>query len=192
MDYASFDIKTFIESLDLSVGLFRLVRVDPTEEPTIVVAIAEPDLPPEQKAQILGLDTDMSMAMWVTWMPDQGILRISTNLDLGTDSIGEERLYILTGAVNQINCWIWDRIGKAFVHKNGDDDMNIGTTAFTIFVPPPCLETEEGLKVLRLIIAANMSRLYQEAAVTSMDLHRAMAQEGIMPEDDDETPAAKH
>jgi hypothetical protein len=42
VDYESFDLKTFIESLDLTGGLMRIVRVDVIEEKLAVLAHAEP------------------------------------------------------------------------------------------------------------------------------------------------------
>lgn len=183
MDYASFDLRAFVESLDLRVGLFRLVRTETTDSPNIVVAMTQPNMFPEQLAQLSGNIDDMVMPVWVTWIGERGILRLHCNLDLGTDSIGDERLEFLVKAANHLNCWTWDRICKAFVHKSEDEEVNIGTAAFALFVPPPLMQTPEGLEALKVIVAANLARLAQEAATTSIDFHNALATNDMLPEE---------
>ena len=174
-----FDIKTFVQSLDLTVGMFRLLDTEVTEDANVVVAMAGMDLAPEELFKVGA--ADLRLPVWVIWMPQQSTLRLHTNLDIGEDSIDEMRSQILIPAVNEINAWAWDRIGKASVQKNEESDTNVGRTAFSIFVPPPLLQSEEGIHALRLLIAANMARLLQEAAVTSIDLHRVLANAGIEP-----------
>lgn len=175
MDLESFNLREFVESLDLTVGLFRLARIEPTTEPNVITAFAKimtvDTMPKEVIAQIES--DDMAMAMWVAWMPEHRLLRFSTNLDLGPDSADGERIDVLIGAVNYLNFVAMPRIAKAFVHQD-EDEKNIGTAAWTISVPPSILTTPEGTQALRDIVSENMARLYREAAVVSLDLHSAM------------------
>lgn len=185
MDLQSVNFKQFIESLDLTSGLFRVMRVDTTSNPNILIVhsnmMVMESMPKEIVAQLE--DPDMAMAMWVMWVPEQRLMRFSCNLDLGSDSIDNERLSTLIEIANYLNFASLMRIAKAFVHAD-DEEKNIGTAAFTLSIPPNVFETQESTEVLKNIVSENMARLYGESAAIAVELHAAL--ESALSEDSEE------
>ncbi len=179
MGKTPFDLKTFIESLNINTGMFPIVRVDSGETPLMVVAVAKVNISPEEQKQFGDVGRDAEIPMWIMWNPADRLLQAYTNFRFGFDAFSEERLNVLIGTANHLNCFALHRIGKVFAHRDNSDGSSLFTIALTLLVPSFNIEYEEGLSTLRPIVSAHLVRLYQDSAATSVDVCDALQRAGL-------------
>jgi hypothetical protein len=176
MSGAMFDFRSFIEGIDLSVHSYRVTKVESTSDPKAFEVFAAPNLSTGDAS--IGIGADLSIGMWVAWLPTFGLLRMNVNLDMGKDSAGGEHFNFLVQVANQLNQFAWDRIAKVSIVLDGEQGTNIACVAYALLLPAKLSDTQD----VQRIVAAHMARIYTEAVQCSVDLYNAlnkMEAEGI-------------
>ena len=178
VDPKAFNLKAFVESLDVSVGALRLLRVDTTEDDNVVIAITDLDLPAEPMAEDSG--TEGPTGTWVVWIPESTIVHLWTDIGFGPDTLDDRRFDFLLGASNELNNGASDRISRASVGRDKEDGTNIVSFSYSFMIPPRYLEPE-WIRVMSTVVGFALARLNFEAITGAFEFKKGLEEADLEP-----------
>lgn len=169
------DLKTFVESLDLSSDGLRIAQVANTPDPEVVVALVEENSIRDSTSQ---KTETLKASEWIAiWQNTKAnVIHLNMKIELGNDNDESEYFSLLVEIANEINHLSFLHISRVFINKDTDTEELTASLSFTLRISE--LEMAAGSTLsdatLQKIVSGRMADLYREKAVVSQNLFRVM------------------
>ncbi len=172
----TFDLKSFVESLDLSSdGLFiEHVGLEPADQNTVTARVSENTL----KNSDAQKTKTFAASEWIAVLhnPETKSILVSMRIDLGRDSKDGSHFDLLVKIANQINYFGTEFVSKVLICRNDKSRDITGLLSFTARIAEIEEVTGSALSdaALRTILSRRVIELYHEKAIAWKNFHRIM------------------